>query len=744
MSSRQLRDIVLVGGGHAHVQVLRRFEMDPPLDARVTVVLDTPIAVYSGMVPGFVAGQYGAHQLQIDVVPLARRAGARVILSAAVAVDVARRHIELADRPPIRYDLASFDIGSAVAARDLPGVKEHALSTRPIGRFVERVQSVLAEATHRASAEPFSVVVVGGGAGGVELAFSLDYRLQIEGVSRRKVTLLQREPRLLPGYPESLARRVLQEAGRRGIDVRCGSEVVEARADRLLVAGGEMVPSDLPVWVTGAVSHGLFERSGLPTDPHGFVWTRSTLQVEGYDDLLAVGDCGTLSDHPDTPKAGVYAVRQGPFVAHNLRAALEGRALRPYRPQRDFLTLLNLGDGRALGAKWGLSFGGRWVMRVKDRIDRRFVRGFQVLDVDGAVTDVFRSQSPMAGEMEPLCGGCAAKVGESALERALERVGSGPDDPAVKLHLSSGDDASARWLPDGGLHVASLDGFRAFTDDPFLVGRVSAVNAMSDLFAKGVRPRYAHAMVVLHQAETSEQHEETLFQVLSGAREAFAPFGVTLLGGHTMTSRELLVGFHVEADVPRTGRLLRIDGLRIGDRLILTKPLGTGVLLHADMVGRARGPWIQSALANMQRSNGAASEVAVREGATGATDVSGFGLAGHLGRMARASGVCAVLRLDALPALPGSRELLGQGLRSTLHAENERARKTIAIPSPLLGHPKLGLLFDPQTSGGLLFGAASKDVPAISSRLGEGPDIGVVIGEVGPGRPDGILIEVRA
>ena len=149
------------------------------------------------------------------------------------------------------------------------------------------------------------------------------------------------------------------------------------RPGGLELAGGERVPADAVVWAAGPASRELVRASALPADGRGFARARATLQLEGFDELFAVGDCATLVEHPHTPKAGVYAVRQGPVLARNLRAALAGRPLERYRPQRDFLTLLNLGDGRALGAKWGLSFEGRWVMALKDRIDRRFVERFR-------------------------------------------------------------------------------------------------------------------------------------------------------------------------------------------------------------------------------------------------------------------------------------------------------------------------------------------------------------------------------
>lgn len=378
------REVVLVGGGHAHIHVLEGFAADPPPDARLTVVADTPIAVYSGMVPGFVAGQYTAEQLQIDVGPLARRANAEVVVARAVGVDPAKRRIELEGRPPISYDLVSFDIGSIVRGLDLPGVREHALPTRPIGVLVERVDEMIERARQFKQGEPFHVMVVGGGAGGVELAFTFQHRLARETQARVRVSLLDSRADILTGWPRSLVGRVGRLCDERGIDILCNRRVAAVEPRCVVLADGQRVDCQAMIWVAGATGQSVFVDSGLATDSRGFLRIRSTLQAERHDDIFAVGDCATLIDFPNTPKAGVYAVRQGPIVTDNLRAVLAGEALKPYRPQADFLMLLNLGDGRAVGAKWGRSFEGRWVMRLKDWIDRRFMRRFQIRTSNGS------------------------------------------------------------------------------------------------------------------------------------------------------------------------------------------------------------------------------------------------------------------------------------------------------------------------------------------------------------------------
>ncbi len=715
--------------------------MKRPAGIRLTVVLDTPIAVYSGMVPGFIAGQYRADELEIDVVPLARRAGARVILSAAARVDAGASRIELDGRPPIPYDYASLDVGSTVAGLDLPGVRDNALPTRPISRCVARFDDFLSSLGPERAVRSVRLVVVGGGVGGVEIAFTLGERLRRQGVAHVETTLLHEGDRILPGAAASLARRAEERGASRGIEFRCGVRVVSAEPERVHLSDGSALPYDLLVWVTGAVGTRVIRDSDLPLEERGFVETRSTLQVVGVDNLFAVGDCATLVDFPTTPKAGVYAVRQGPFLADNLVAIASRKPLRKYRPQSDFLAILNLGDGTAIGSKWGRSFEGEWVMRLKDYIDRRFVHRFQVLDPRGAPKSEFPR---MDGDgMAMLCGGCAAKVGQSVLERALGRIERAAIDPDVVLGLEGADDASAYRTPAGDVVTTSVDLFSAFTDDPYLVGRAAAVNSLSDLLATGVEPRHALAIVAVPEEMESEEAEELLFQTLTGARAALDEMRVSLLGGHTTTAAKLMVGFSVDGFAAGPESLLRIDALEPGLSLILTKPLGTGVVFFADMQGLSRGPWLQAALSSVVRSNAAALRAARAAGARALTDVTGFGLVGHLGEMLRASRVSAELDLPTLPALPGALELLELGLRSTFHGENEHARRGILIPRSLASSPRVELLFDPQTSGGLLFAVHPSAVERALEDLTRGGDpSAAVIGRVLEPRADGVLLAV--
>ncbi len=733
MRSAAPRTLVLVGGGHAHVQVLRRFAMDPPPDLRLLVVLDRPVAVYSGMVPGFVAGDYRQPELEIDVVPLARRAGAGVILSPAMDLDPVRHEVLFEERPALRFDLASIDVGSTVRGLDLPGVREHALSTRPIGRFVRELDARVD--TLAALGRPVRVVVVGAGAAGTELAFTLDARLRERGAEPR-LTVIAPESGLLGDADGRTRALIAREAADRGIETLADRRVVRVdptgvflrEADAAIDAGEEQsVAADLVVWATGAAPVAFPADGGvarLHRDKHGFLEVRDTLQAVGFDDVFAAGDCARLVDHPWVPRAGVYAVRQGPVLERNLRARLAGRALRAYRPQRDFLSILNLGGGRALASKWGLAMAGRAVFRLKDGIDRRFMSKFQILDEHGAPRPELERLGAMGGDEdeEMACGGCAAKLGALPLEAALGALPASPHDSSVVLGLEARDDVAATRDDGLGTTLHNVDVIRAFCDDPWLVGRVAAANALSDLDAKGGRPRHAQAVLSVPELPP-ELAREILFQALAGLRATLDRRGVSLLGGHTTLGDALSVGLAVTGEGPDESELLRQSGARPGDELLLTRPLGTGVVLAADMQGLARGAWVEDAWAGMVATNEIAAGIARDQGARSATDVTGFGLAGHLLTLLRDGRLRARLERDAIPLLPGARDLWERGLRSTAHPANREAFEPEVSGA---SRSDDGWLYDPQTAGGLLLALAPGGLGSLTDAFvaaGEPPPV---------------------
>ena len=726
---QRTREIVLIGGGHAHIQVIRRWMMRPVPNARLTVVADQSEAVYSGMLPGVIAGEYAVEDALIDLRPLSHRAGARYFLGRAERVDTTTKQITIAGRAPVAYDWASLDIGSTIRGIEDPGFQQHAIATRPIGRFIPALEAKMESLNH--DSEPISVIVVGGGAAGLELALCLDARFQ--ALSRAaKITVLNQSTGLLSGEHPPLARRVIRIAQQRNIEIRCDVRVTAVDSNAVQIRAGsgneQRLPAHLTIWATGAAPSPLGAQSSLPLNADGFIRVDHNLRVVGQSDLFAVGDCAVPDAAAWLPRAGVHAVRQGPVLDKNLRALCAHQPLARYRPQKDFLALLNLGDGRAAGGKWRLAAANRPLRRWKDRIDQKFMRRFQVLDPQGQPRSTFpvsRTMQESADQM--LCGGCAAKVGPSPLQAALQRLPPAPDDPSVRLGLEHADDAAAVESPRGDLILSSVDAFRAFTDDPWLVGRAAAINATNDLFAKGAQPRHALALVTVPESPPSEQ-EEILHQTLAGIRSALDPMQVSLVGGHSTTGPELFVGLSVTGEPMRNRRILGIDGLQPGDGLVLTKPLGTGVLLAADMRGLAPSAWMDRATTSMLRDSQGAARLALEFEASACTDISGFGLAGHLLEMADASHVTVRLQAETLPAYPGTFDLIQSGLRSTAYDQNATLRPRVTS-SPDVDASTLELMFDPQTSGGLLIGVAAPRIePLLKALHGQGAPESALIG----------------
>jgi selenide,water dikinase len=370
-----VRRLVLVGGGHAHLEVLRQAARRPFPHTEITLLSPFPAHQYSSMVPGYLRGAYAEPDLTFDLVALAHAAGARFVEAYADRVEPAERVVE-AGGMRLEFDVASLDVGADAAGLHLPGASEHAHPVRPMGRAVDlhhRLERLVAGPREPAIA----ACVVGGGAAGAEVAWAVHARIARAG-RRPLVTLVEREPLLLPEYAPAARRRARRLLDRRGIAVSLGREVRAVGADSVTLDGGESIASALTVWLTGAAPSAVIRCSPLAKDARGFVSVDATLREATGAPVWGAGDCVTPRGHPDTPKAGVYAVRAAPVLAANLRAACEGRpAARTYVPQPHFLALLDTADDRALLRWHGVLAHSRAAWRLKRWIDRRFVRRYQ-------------------------------------------------------------------------------------------------------------------------------------------------------------------------------------------------------------------------------------------------------------------------------------------------------------------------------------------------------------------------------
>ena len=365
-----MKRLVLLGAGHAHLIVLREFAKSPPPDMELVLITPSPWQYYSGMLPGWISGHYTVDQCRIAVSPLVAEAGGELVLDSAVELEADRREIRLAGGERIEYDLLSIDIGSHTNLDQLQGYRGRMISVKPIETFYPQWQQLQEQS---AGGRVGHLVVIGGGAAGVELAMAAANALGVGSGQGCQLSLVAGESGPLPGFNRRMQRLASQELSRLGVTLI--EQRARAEEGELCLADGTRLEADAIIAATGASPARFLSNSGLTLDDQGFVLVDARHRSLSHPDVFAVGDTCSRQDRT-LNRSGVHAVRAGPVLADNLRAALNGAELKPFLPRRYSLYLLACGGQSAIGSYGPLTFSGRWVWRLKDRIDRQFVEGF--------------------------------------------------------------------------------------------------------------------------------------------------------------------------------------------------------------------------------------------------------------------------------------------------------------------------------------------------------------------------------
>ncbi|MEP4195515.1 MAG: selenide, water dikinase SelD [Aliishimia sp.] len=707
------RDLVFVGGGHAHALVLRKWGMSPLPGARLTVINPGPTAPYTGMLPGHIAGHYSRDTLEIDLMRLTRFAGARLILSHAIGIDREARLIHVEGREPVAYDTASIDVG-ITARMDIPGFAEHAVGAKPLDIYAHTWRA-FRDAVGKGTTSP-TIAVIGGGVAGCELAMAMAFSLREKGAAP-SVTVLEAGPEI-SGVAAPARLKLLQAMTDLGVSVLPNAKVLEITKSQVRLADHPAIDAALCVGAAGAFPHAWIGQTDLPLH-QGFIEIDPNLRVKGEANLFAVGDCAHMPFAP-RPKAGVFAVRAAPVLYNNLRASLAGAPLKTFRPQKSYLKLISLGGKSAMADKKGFAFAAPILWRWKDRIDRAFMDRLEHLphmkppalprEVALGVRD--------DAQADPLCGGCGAKVGRAALEQGITPNQGELHPDVVAGH---GDDAAILRRPDGGFQVLSTDHLRAFVDDPVQMTRIAAMHALGDIWAMGASPQTALTSIILPRMSPPLQ-ERTLREISETAQAVFGQVGASVVGGHTSMGAEMTIGFTVTGT--RVQMPIAQSGAKDGDVLLLTRPIGTGVILAAHMAGQASGRIVANMLATLERTQDIAA--AVLNKAHAMTDVTGFGLAGHVQAICSVSHLRGEIWRDKVPVYEGARELSERGVRSSLLQDNIADTPTEGIADPLL--------HDPQTAGGLLAALPQDAAKAALIRLQSKGSQGWIIGRLSTGR----------
>lgn len=675
---------ILAGAGNAHLRLLRALAMDPLPGVEVTLVNRTSRIVYSAMLPRVIAGELRREEIEIDLSRFCDRHGFHFRVGEIASHDAARRELSVKPHGRLPYDFLSVSVGSQV--RRPPGLPqaEHVLEIKPLDAFAENLERAIARRYRR-------WVIVGGGASGCEIALALAKRLQ----NGAEVTLLNAGGALVSKWPSGARRRIEKALKGAGVTVRPSADVERGDSDRLHLTNGDVVPYEVCILATPGGPPTVLAQLSLPQTENGFLSTDETLLAA--PGIFAAGDCIQIRGKETLPRNGVYAVRQGETLHATMMALLAGRGPAIYRPQKRTLNLFNLADGRALLTYGRRSWSGKALLRWKERIDRKWLAGFQM------------SGTMPSGEMGPMrCGGCGSKVPAGVLRSALGKLEIASR-PEVLAHCQSGEDVGVHQPPPNRVEVQTIDFFKSFVDDARLFGELSAIHALNDVHAVNAEPWTALAVCSLPFAN-AEKQQELLAEMLTGANAVLKEHRTTLTGGHTSEAESLGMGLCVTG-YAEANRLFRKHSPKPGEVLLLTKPLGTGALLAALMRNIGQADWYEKLFQEMRRSNATAARIFSEHAVTSCTDISGFGLCGHLKEMIGDSPMRVHLEAREVPLYAGFEQVAREGILSTLHPANR------ADAQSLEGTHFPEWLFDPQTCGGLLAALAPSEAERALSKL---------------------------
>jgi selenide,water dikinase len=678
------KQLVLVGGGHTHALLIRKLGQKPIPNVKTTLVSDAYHVPYSGTLPGYLAGIYRFDESHIDLYRLCTWAGVEFVHASVDGIDPKEKRISLKSFPSLAYDILSIDIGSTPSMKEVHGAEMFATGIKPVPQFLKVFDSLMAN-IESGKCSKQSIVIVGGGAAGVEVALGLRQRLALE----HDIHLVHKNAEVLNDKPHFVRKKFQKVLVASGIKLHLGSPV-ERVEKNVLKLKNHQINYDVLFWMTQASAASWLKKSGLDLDQRGFLSVKDTLQTLAYDNVFATGDIASVKTEP-RPKAGVFAVRQAEPLAENLRLVFAGGKARSFNPQMHFLAIVGTGDGKAVAMRGPFSASGAWAWRLKVRIDQKFMNQFETLP------PVKRARS-----------------GEPKFEADVF------DLPSLK---------STEPV------VPYTQKFSAFVDDPFLVGAIAANHCATDILLQGIVPKNltldlqtapCSRLVLLNQ----------LNRCLEGVRSRFEVFGIE--PRHNVPSVSSCFAVRLSISGGKESRSQqKTCGIDKGDALIITKPLGTGLILTAAELLKAKGRWVEAALQTMMRNGTESLALAKRLrlsviGHVAHTGLLGL-LAGTLHEHANLGGKVTI-RIDmaSVPLVQGVRDCLLAGIESKATAKQVAMVCERVTVKPAKSTLELfPILFDPQIAGGLLFSVAANESLAVLKALhAQGDHSAAIIGHV--------------
>ena len=675
------KDLVLIGAGHTHCLFIKMWAMKQNPTVRITLINPDPVASYTGMLPALIAGKVSRAEAQVDLFMLCRAIEGRLILDSVEKIDKDNNFVLCASGRKIFFDAVSINVGSA-SSPGIVGLDRHGLSARPLAKLEESWSKFLRKSVE--SKKSPKICLIGGGIASAELAFAMRIALIRNGVHNSKITIIERD-RVFKDLKPSQKVFLRKKLSSKNIEILEFSPVQEVLNNGVILKDGLRISGDLVVSCVGALPNPIITNSGLES-VCGFASVEKTLKIKNLVNGFAVGDC---ADFPSNSirKSGVYAVRQAPILHQNILNFFSKKLLKNFSPQKDHLKLLVYTDNEAILLRNGLAFSGRVFWKFKKYIDRKFINDFSRLKNMEIKTD----ERFLKINKEMLCGGCGSKVGNSTLEMALKNISNKNRSKHILSEI--GDDAAV--LKFGSIYqTLTTDHLRSFTSDPWLLSKITAIHSLGDIWAMGSDPKLALSTIIIPESSEVIQ-ARTMEEIIDGANSVFQKEQVSIVGGHTSLGSELVIGFSVGGLSNK--KPITVRAAKEGDQLILTKPLGSGVLLAGEMRFMSEGKDIEALYREMSKPQSEVAKI-LRVYSNAMTDITGFGLVGHLYNICKQSKLSAKIMIDQIPVYRGVRELVERGVRSSIFNENMKYSKYMFFEN----NKKSEILFDPQTAGPFL------------------------------------------
>ena len=688
------KNLVLIGGGHSHILLMKKMGMKPIKGLNITLVTPDPELVYTGMLPAAILGAYNYDQIKIDLIKLSKFAKCKIVFSYVNKINLQRKEVYLGERNPLEFDVLSIDIGINYQLTNIHGSEKFSIPVKPFDKFIHNWSKFLLNLKAPLSVPKISII--GAGAAGCELALCVNYKIKSLGFNP-KVYLIEKNE-IAGNLPNRAKNRILKLLDENNIILRKNINISSITKGKIHCEDGEIISSDFILRAAGGIPQNWLSNTDLNLEK-GFISINQCLQSTSHDFVFASGDCASIVNNPNQ-KAGVFAVRAAPFLYRNIKNYISSKKLIKYNPQKNFLQALTIDKKKALLFRGNFSINGIFPWLFKDFVDRSFIKKFYIKNSMNSLSkEKYREQK------QDLCGACGAKIGNKVLENALEKLPIKVNGMLNKI----GDDAAIVNLKQGN-HVLTTDHLREFCSDPWTMSRITAIHSLGDIWAMGSVPSLVLSHIIIPDVPLIDQ-QKYLSDIIDAANSVFKKEGASIIGGHTSKGKELTIGFTILGHSNKNP--ITLDGANHGDLIILTKPIGTGTILAGEMQGLAKGLWIKNAQEWMMKSQGSIIKFLSNK-VTSMTDVTGFGLYGHLKNICKSSNVSAILNLDEIPILEGALELSLKGVRSTIFEDNLLQAYSDHLN---FDNKKWPLLFDPQTSGGLLASVPKKHILEVQKKL---------------------------